>query len=263
MTVIKLPLYQVDAFTGNVFSGSPAAVCLLPRPLEDHVLLNIAAENNLPETAFLLRDGDRNHLRWFTPEAEVDLCGHATLATAYVYLNLLEQGENVSFETQSGTLSVHKNGEYYELDLPSRPGEAVSCPMALEAGLGKTPREVYFHRDYLAVFESEAEVRALAPNMEELKKLDGLGVIATAKRDDETFVSRFFAPKVGLPEDPATGSSHCQLTPYWAKQFGRNEMKAFQLSKRGGEFFCTDAGDRVKIAGRAALYLQGEITIPL
>jgi len=270
---MKLPFYQIDAFTSSVFSGNPAGVCLLDSWLDDSPLLAIAAENNLSETAFLVRGQAGYELRWFTPKTEVDLCGHATLATAFVVFTYLDPGNNtVRFETTSGVLTVRREGDLLAMDFPSR--IAVSCPVPDELirGLGIEPREVLLARDYLAVYDSEEQIKSLQPDMLELSRLDCLGVIVTAPGSECDFVSRFFAPRVGIPEDPVTGSSHCTLIPYWAERTGKSELHARQLSERGGELFCIDlnnrdhldrdlGGGRVSIAGRAVTYLEGTIIV--
>jgi len=270
--MMKLPFYQIDAFTSSVFSGNPAGVCLLDSWLDDSTLLAIAAENNLSETAFLVEGQAGYELRWFTPATEVDLCGHATLATAFVVFTYLDPGnDTVRFETASGLLTVRREGDLLAMDFPSR--MAVPCPVPDELirGLGIEPREVLLARDYLAVYDSEEQIKSLQPDMLELSKLDCLGIIATAPGSECDFVSRFFAPRVGIPEDPVTGSSHCTLIPYWAERTGKSELHARQLSERGGELFCVDLkdrnlddrdlGDRVSIAGRAVTYLEGTIIV--
>ncbi|MBS0336711.1 MAG: PhzF family phenazine biosynthesis protein [Proteobacteria bacterium] len=257
---MKLPFYQVDAFTNRVFGGNPAGVCPLDSWLDYDVMQAIAAENNLAETAFFVAGPDRYHLRWFTPTTEVDLCGHATLASAWVLFEQLGiKGSEVSFDTRSGVLTVRKSGDLLSMDFPSRPGAPATAPAGLEAGLGINATEVLKARDYMVVFDSEEEVRAIRPDFAELVKVDTWGIIATAPGKDSDFVSRFFAPGHGVPEDPVTGSSHCTLIPYWAKRLGRSKLKAHQVSARGGELFCEDLGARVSIAGRAALYLEGSI----
>ncbi len=266
---MRIPLYQVDAFTDRAFSGNPAAVCPLERWLPPETMQAIAAENNLSETAFfVLRKEDDYALRWFTPAVEVDLCGHATLASAKIVFEHLQPGlERVRFQTKSGELSVAKKGELLELDFPSLPG--VPCPVsqALVDALGAPPREAHRSRSmWLAVYESEAEVRELAPDFARMTSLDLLGVIATApglKRDGVDFVSRFFAPKAGVPEDPVTGSAHCVLVPYWSERLKKKKLHALQVSRRGGELWCEDRPGRVGIAGKAVLVLEGELVAPL
>jgi len=255
----RLPLWQVDAFTGTLFAGNPAAVCLLDAWLPDATLQAIAAENNLSETAFAVpRDGDFA-LRWFTPAQEVDLCGHATLAAAHV---LLGERAAVTFHTRSGALGVERRGGLLAMDFPALPAAAVRAPDALEHGLGRRPREVLRAVDYLVVYDTAAEIEALVPDQERLARLDGRGVIVTAPGTDADFVSRFFAPKAGIPEDPVTGSAHSTLAPYWAARLGKTRLRARQISRRGGELECVLRGDRVEIAGRAVTYLEGTILVP-
>lgn len=260
---MKLPLYQVDAFTDQLFQGNPAAVCPLETWLPDDTLQAIAAENNLAETAFLLpNSGEAYHLRWFTPTVEVDLCGHATLASAFVLWERLGfTGDRVAFDTMSGRLWVARKGDLIELDFPSRPPEPCQSPPELISALGSAPKEILAARDYLVVYNSEDEVRELKPDMRTLAQLDRFAVIATAPGAGCDFVSRFFAPAQGIPEDPVTGSAHCTLTPYWSERLGKTNLQARQISPRGGELYCQDLGDRVAIAGRAVLYLEGTISL--
>lgn len=257
---MKLPLYQIDAFTSEVFRGNPAAVCPVEAWPEDRLLQAIAAENNLSETAFFLRDGEGYHLRWFTPTMEVDLCGHATLAAAHVILTDLEPGrESVAFRTRSGPLEVARDGERLAMDFPSRPPAQCEAPEALLAGLVHRPAALLRSRDYLAVYETEEEVRELSPRMDLLAQVDW--VIVTAPGRESDFVSRFFAPGGGIPEDPVTGSAHCTLIPYWSERLGKRELYARQVSARGGELWCADHGERVRIAGRAVRYMEGTIFV--
>jgi PhzF family phenazine biosynthesis protein len=260
---MKIPMFQVDAFTGEVFGGNPAAVCVLGDWLEDSRMQAIAAENNLSETAFLVRREGSYALRWFTPRAEIDLAGHPTLASAFVVFEMLEPGvTEVRFETlRSGVLTVRKEGSALAMDFPSRPAEPCTAPEALVQGLGVSPAKTLKARDHLVVLESETAVHAVRPRFDLLETLDSLGVIVTAPGDNCDFVSRFFAPKHGIPEDPVTGSAHCTLIPYWADRLGKKSLHAFQVSARGGELFCEDRGERVCIAGRAVLYLEGQIWI--
>lgn len=260
---MKLPFYQIDAFTGRVFAGNPAGVVLLEKPLPDGTLQAIAAENNLSETAFLLRDKKTNHLRWFTPTVEVDLCGHATLATAFVVFERGETGiDRVEFGTRSGPVAVRRAGELLELDFPARPPEPREPLPALAEALGAAPAELHASRDLMAVFEDEAAVRALEPDFAKLAAVDAFAVIVTAPGDGVDFVSRFFAPRAGIDEDPVTGSAHCTLTPYWARRLRKPRLTARQVSARGGELFLESRGDRVGIGGRAVSYLQGDIEVP-
>ena len=260
---MKLPYYQVDAFTDRPFSGNPAGVCLLERWMDPVTLQRISGENNLSETAFLVPNGADYELKWFTPTTEVDLCGHATLASAFViFTELQRKGSALTFQTKSGPLHAAWDGEKVMLDFPARPGKASAAPPALMEGLGHIPREVRKSRDYLAVLGDEEEVRALAPDFPQLATLDCLGVIATAAGRDVDFVSRFFAPCAGLNEDPVTGSAHCTLIPYWAEKLGKQRMIARQLSQRGGTIFCENRGDRVGIGGHAVLFSRAELLLP-
>lgn len=260
----KLPLYWVDAFTSEVFGGNPAAVVPLDRWLDDDLLQRIAFENGLSETAFFVPLGaDRFHLRWMTPGAEVDLCGHATVATAFtLFTQLGFTGGRITFDSRSGPLHVSRLSDgKIELDFPSRPAVPVAPPAALLKGLGATPAYFAQAQANLAAFNTAAEIRALRPDFTALATLEQYGTIVTAPGEDCDFVSRFFAPRVGVPEDPVTGSAHCVLTPYWSARLGRTKLHARQVSARGGELWCELAGDRVKIAGHAVLYLRGEIMI--
>jgi PhzF family phenazine biosynthesis protein len=259
---MKLPLYQVDAFTSRLFGGNPAAVVPLDEWLPDDVLAAIAAENNLSETAFVLPQADPAPLRWFTPALEVDLCGHATLATAHIlFRHLLPGRDRLAFSTRSGTLTVTREGELLSMDFPARPASEVEITDALVAALGRRPAKAYRARDLMAVFDSESDVRDLQPDFQRVTALDAFAVIATAPGKEVDFVSRFFAPAKGIPEDPVTGSAHCTLIPYWAARLGKTELTARQLSRRGGELYCRLRGERVDIAGRAVEYLRGEITL--
>ncbi len=260
---MQIPLYQVDAFTGQLFRGNPAAVCPLERWLADETLQAIAAENNLSETAFYVPDGSRYHLRWFTPAVEVDLCGHATLATAHVILDVRREtgGSRVEFESKSGTLIVEKSGDLYALDFPARPPTECAIDPGLYDALGAQPKQVLGARDYLCVFETEDQIRALQPHMDKLSAIDRFAFIVTAPGRDCDFVSRFFAPAKGVPEDPVTGSAHCTLVPYWSKRLGKTQLHARQISRRGGELWCEDRGTRVRIAGRAVTFLEGRIEL--
>jgi PhzF family phenazine biosynthesis protein len=259
---MKLPMYQVDAFTSRPFSGNPAAVVILEEWLPDQTLQHIAAENNLSETAFVVPKEDPFRLRWFTPQVEVDLCGHATLASAFVLFETGRvRGEAVGFETQSGLLTVRRAGALLSMDFPARPPSPVACTDELKAALGAQPKEVHAARDLLVVFDAESDVAGLAPNVDGIAALDVFAVIVTARGREADFVSRFFAPKAGVPEDPVTGSAHCTLIPYWSARLRKKRLRALQLSKRGGEIFCEDCGDRVVISGHAIQYMQGEIMI--
>jgi PhzF family phenazine biosynthesis protein len=257
---VSIPYYQVDAFASRLFSGNPAGVCLLTDWLPDATLQSIATENNLSETAFVVPKGESFHLRWFTPAIEVDLCGHATLAAAHViYGHLGWRGGAVRFQTMSGELTVARDDDLLMLDFPARPPRTCDAPPELVEGLGAKPSETARARDYLAVFDTEEAVRALRPNTQVLVQLDCVGIIVTAPGRDCDFVSRFFAPRAGIAEDPVTGSAHCTLIPYWARRLGKSKLHARQVSSRGGELFCQDRGERVGIAGHAVTYASGFI----
>lgn len=258
-----MKLYQVDAFTKHAYAGNPAAVVPLKEWLADDLMQKIAAENNLAETAFFVPKGDGWHLRWFTPEVEIELCGHATLASGWVITSLLEPGRTkpMRFETMSGTLSVSRQGDLLTLDFPSYPPQPVPAPAGLAAALGAEPAEHHAAGMHLAVFKTQSEVAALKPDFGALKKVDVASLIVTAPGESVDFVSRFFVPKKGINEDPVTGSAHCRLIPYWAKRLGKNELTARQISRRGGDLACRLRGDRVDIAGHCALYLEGEIKL--
>jgi PhzF family phenazine biosynthesis protein len=259
---VEIPIFKVDAFSSSVFSGNPAAICPLENWLPDETLQAIAAENNLSETAYFVRNGGSYHLRWFTPACEVDLCGHATLASAFVlFEELNEPGESVRFDTKSGQLIVKRDGGRLAMDFPSRPPRPIEPEPGLREALGGAPIKILAARDYVVRYESEEEVRRLSPDMEALKRIDRFACIATAPGKDCDFVSRFFAPAKGVPEDPVTGSSHCTLIPYWASELGKTTLHARQISRRGGELFCKLSGERVEIAGHAALFLRGRITV--
>ena len=259
---MRIQLIQVDAFTDKVFGGNPAAVCPLERWLSDALLQSIATENNLSETAYFVPKGDDYELRWFTPVAEIDLAGHPTLATAWVILNKLGvKRDALVFHTKIGDrLVVAREGDRLAMDFPAR----APVPRAIgdvAAALGAKPAEVLAARDGFAVFAREEDVRALKPDMGKVAALDCMGLIATAPGKDCDFVSRFFAPKHNVPEDPVTGSAHCTLIPYWAKRLGKSEMFARQVSARGGEIWCRHRGERVTIAGNCAPYLEGWIEV--
>ncbi len=259
---MKLPLYQVDAFTSQPFQGNPAAVCPLPHWLEDTTLQQIAAENNLSETAFFVKEDDGLRIRWFSPVTEVDLCGHATLATGFVILGLLQpEWEEVNFASASGPLSVRRQGERFQLDFPNRPGTPVDCPPQLPAALGLEPETTLLSSDCLVVVGDEREVRKLAPDFALLARVPGRGVLVTAPGSDCDCVSRCFFPELGIPEDPVTGSAHCTIAPYWGERLGKSSLFCRQVSPRGGELWCDLEGDRVKIAGDCVLYLEGEIRV--
>lgn len=258
---MRLKQFQVDAFAAQVFEGNPAAVCPLESWLDDGILQAIAEENNLSETAFFVQtDGGAFELRWFTPVTEVDLCGHATLAAAHVLFEEMGyQGEQITFKTRSGELLVRKEGVQFCMDFPARPPRQCQIPSSLIEGLGVMPLEVLVADDYIAVFDSEDTVRLINPNFATLSQLDLRGIIVTAPGRDVDFVSRFFAPKFGIPEDPVTGSAHCELAPYWAERLGTSLLHARQLSKRGGTLSCEVTGDRVVLIGRATTFMTAEI----
>jgi PhzF family phenazine biosynthesis protein len=260
---MNVPIYQVDAFSSKLFGGNPAAICPLDQWLPDATLQSIAAENNLAETAFYIRKNGGFHIRWFTPGVEVDLCGHATLAAAHVIMEIRKEAKQgrVSFDSKSGELVVTRESDLYALDFPARPPVEVKADDKLFAALGATPKLVLGARDYFCVFDTEAEVRAVKPNMEKLAAIDRFATIVTAPGSDCDFVSRFFAPAQGIPEDPVTGSSHCTLIPYWASRLGKTKLFARQISPRGGELWCEHRGARVTIAGRAVKFLEGTIVV--
>lgn len=261
---MELPLYQIDAFTSHLFGGNPAAVCPLERWLPDATMQAIAAENNLSETAFFVREARGPRIRWFTPLSEVKLCGHATLASGWVWFHHIEpQADQVIFDSQSGPLTVTRSGEMLTLDFPAVASEMMPAPALLREALGVTPVECHaVGEDWLAVVDSAATVKELHPQIAAVKLLDCRALIVTARGDDCDFVSRFFAPKVGVDEDPVTGSAHTKLVPFWARRLGKNLLHARQLSQRGGELSCELRGERVLMSGTAVPYLVGTITLP-
>jgi PhzF family phenazine biosynthesis protein len=261
---MRTRIFQIDAFTTRRFAGNPAAVMPMISFPEDAVMQAIAAENNLAETAFLVPDGGDYRLRWFTPTTEVPLCGHATLASAAVVMERLEPGRNrVVFHSASGPLTVSRTDAGFVMDFPARPSEPVSTPAGLAEVLGVAPLEVLADPfNYLALLDGAPIVRDLAPDIAALARLDRSGVIVTAPGDGTyDFVSRYFAPAKGIPEDPVTGGAHCALTPYWAKRLGKTELRAFQASRRGGEIICRLVDDRVHLEGSCVFYLEGEVEI--
>jgi predicted PhzF superfamily epimerase YddE/YHI9 len=260
---MRIPLYQVDAFAERLFAGNPAAVCQLESWLPADVMQSIAAENNLSETAFFVPEGEGWRLRWFTPTTEVDLCGHATLAAAYVIFRVLQpQRDRVLFRTEkAGDLAVSRDGDLLALDFPVRQAAPCSIPRGLGAALGREPTAALSARDYLAVYNDPNHVAGLAPDFAALARLDRSVIVTAPGRDGVDFVSRFFAPNFGVDEDPVTGSAHCTLVPFWAARLGKTRLAARQLSRRGGALLCTLCGDRVLIAGRAVIYLQGAIEV--
>ncbi len=255
--------YVVDAFAKEPFTGNPAGVCPLDGPVDADLMQKIAFENNLAETAFFYRDGEDYRLRWFTPVDEIDLCGHATLASAYVVMQFVDKGaSSVRFHTQSGLLTVQKDGDSLLMDFPSRKPGPCAVPPGLEDALGVAVRETYLFRDLLIVLDSEDAVLAVKPDYGKLLKIKGpMGFVVTAKGDTHDFVSRFFAPGTGIDEDPVTGSTHSMLIPFWSERLGKKSMTAAQISRRGGVLRCEDRGERVLIGGRAVCYLRGEILL--
>lgn len=261
---MDLQLFQIDAFTGAVFGGNPAAVCPLSSWLPDETMQAIAAENNLSETAFFVNKGEQFPLRWFTPHCEIKLCGHATLASAFVIFNMLDGRKGaIEFETRSGTLTVRQEGDILSMDFPSAPPwECTELPLDLVEGLDPAPtRAVQVKENYFVLYETEDDVRQAQANLSSLARLHPYGVCITAPGKTSDFVSRYFAPSYGIPEDPVTGSTHCTLTPYWAARLNKQSLHARQVSSRGGELWCELAGERVLIKGRAALYMRGTISI--
>ena len=252
--------YVVDAFTDKVFHGNQAAVCVLEEWPEEELMMSITRENNFSETAFTVREGDKWHLRWFTPGGEIDLCGHATLATAFVLLNWYEKdAKRVVFTTLSGDLTVERRGELLEMEFPAYELRRVAVTDAMADALGVRPKEAYLARDLLCVLDDEQTVRALTPDLEKVKTIDGLLVHVTARGTGTDCVSRSFAPKLSVAEDPVCGSGHCHIIPYWADTLGRDELVAYQASKRGGTLYCRREGDKIFMAGKAALYSIDEL----
>ena len=254
--------YVVDAFTDKVFSGNPAAVCVLDKPLSDELMQKITTENNLSETAFALKDGDGYKLRWFTPGGEIDLCGHATLATAYTIFRFYDkEAQSLSFSTLSGILTVKRNGKLLEMDFPAYKLAPTAVTDEIVDALGVRPAAAFMGRDLLCVMESESDVRTAAPDQEKLLNLDGLLVHLTAKGQDFDCVSRSFAPKCGVAEDSVCGSGHCHIVPYWAETLKKDSLTAYQASRRGGVLHCRIDGERIVLAGEAALFAESEIHV--
>ena len=255
--------FVVDAFAERVFGGNPAGVCVLESALNEQTMQSIAKENNLSETAFVYKEDDHYCLRWFTPGGEIDLCGHATMGTAYVIANFVDKDVTVMhFYTKSGVLTVNKKGDMFEMDFPSRMPEKIDAIEKVAEVIGVTPLETHLSRDLVVLLENEEQVKNLKPDFVKMKELKiGLGVVVTAKGEKEDFVSRYFAPELNVNEDPVTGSSHSSLIPFWAERLNRQKMVARQLSERGGILYCENAGERVKISGSAVLYLVGELKI--
>ncbi|MCP4255119.1 MAG: PhzF family phenazine biosynthesis protein [Candidatus Scalindua sp.] len=259
---MELNLYQIDAFTDMPFEGNPAAVIPLETWLPDNTMQSIAKENNLSETAFFVPQNRGFHIRWFTPKTEVDLCGHATLATAYVLFNILEYNKDkIEFDSKSGVLTVFQKNDWLVMDLPAQSPAPCNMPYEIVEAFDKMPVECLRSEDYIVVFEAEEDILSIKPDIDYLTKLDLRGVIITARSEQYDFVSRFFAPKYGIDEDPVTGSAHTQLIPYWARVLGKTKMKAKQLSSRGGELVCELRNDRVLISGKAVKYLEGKIDL--
>ena len=256
--------FTVDAFTDKIFGGNPAAVCIVKNFPSDEIMLKIAQENNLSETAFAVKEKNFYKLRWFTPSSEIDFCGHATLAAAFVILTQIEENLNfVEFDTLRGRFSVTKNKNLFEMDFPAYTYKKIPVTENMSRAIGVKVSEAYLSRDLLMVIDNSAQIKNLQPNFDELKKLDGLIQAVTAKSSDESFdcVSRVFAPKIKIPEDPVTGSTHCLIAPYWAEKLHKNILKCYQASERGGNLICEVAGDRVKISGSAVLFAKSELNI--
>jgi len=261
---MELTLYHIDAFTSKLFKGNPAAVIPLETWLPDDDMQSIAEENNLSETTFFVPTKTGFHIRWFTPIREVDLCGHATLAAAYVLFNLLGHDKGfIEFDSKSGMLTVLQNKDWLVMDFPAQPPIHCEMPDDIINAFGKKPIECLRSEDYIVVFETESDISSIKPDMDYLKKLDLRGVIITSKSQQYDFVSRFFAPKYGIEEDPVTGSSHTQLIPYWVQKLGKTKLTAKQVSRRGGELICELQNDRVLISGKAVKYLEGRIEITI
>ena len=255
--------FVVDAFAEKVFGGNPPGVCVLEKPLDAELMQTIAKENNLSETAFVYPEKDYYCLRWFTPADEIDLCGHATLGTAYVISNFVEKDTKImKFHTKSGVLTVEKKGDLFEMDFPSRMPEKIDTIEKVAEVIGIRPMETHLSRDLVVVLQNEEQVKNIQPDFVKMKQLGiGLGVIVTAKGEREDFVSRYFAPELGVNEDPVTGSSHSTLIPFWSERLKKQKMVARQLSQRGGILYCENAGQRVKVSGSAVLYMIGELQI--
>jgi PhzF family phenazine biosynthesis protein len=261
---VIMKIFQVDAFTGRLFSGNPAGVVPLEEWPEDHVMQHIAMENNLAETAFFIPSGKGFHIRWFTPKVEVDLCGHATLATAHVlYHHLAYNGPELNFSSRSGPLRVFRDGKRYVLDFPVDDVDPAEVPEGLQEALGGgEPMFVYQGKtDYMLVYEKQSDIEEMKPDFARLATIRARGIIVTSSGEWVDFVSRFFAPQVGINEDPVTGSAHTTLVPYWSRQLAKSELTARQLSERGGDLWCRNLGNRVEIAGEAVTFFQGELML--
>ena len=263
LEAMTIRFYEVHAFTERLFAGNPAGVCLLDEPLPEELMQKIARENNVPATAFLLDRGTSFDLRWFSPTLELEVCGHATLASGHVlFRHLGRREQTLTFQTRAGELKIARTDGPLVLDFPIRPVASCEAPASLIDSLGAQPREVLKGADYLAAFDRAEQIIALRPNLDAIAQLRVRGVIVTAPGDDCDFVSRFFAPQRGIPEDSVTGSAHCTLVPYWAARLGRKQLHARQVSQRGGELFCEDRGDRVFIGGMAVTFLEGTLNVP-
>jgi len=261
---MKIPIYQVDAFTGRLFAGNPAAVCPLEKWLDDATMQNIGAENNLSETAFFVKKDDHFDLRWFTPAVEINLCGHATLASAYVLFNHLGYREKaIRFQTKSGELRAEKSGDLISLDFPATRPAPIPEPTGLTEALGKKPVATFKSRDIMALFENESDIQTMKPDFMKLKEFDAHAIIITAPGSQSDFVSRFFAPRLGIDEDPVTGSAHTTLIPFWSEKLGKKKLHAIQLSRRTGELFCENLSDRVLMSGRAVTYMVGDLILQI
>lgn len=257
---MELDLYQIDTFTDRPFQGNPAAVIPLEMWPPDNIMQSIAEENNLSETAFFVPTGKGFHIRWYTPKTEVDLCGHATLAAAYVLFNILGyKKDKITFNSKTGTLTVLQKDDWLIMDFPAQPPVPSNVPDEIVKAFGKVPIECLRSEDHIVVFETERDILAMKPEIDYLKKLDLRGTVITARSSQYDFVSRFFAPKYGIDEDPVTGSAHTQLIPYWAQKLDKTKMKAKQVSRRGGEIVCELHEDRVLISGKAIKFLEGKI----
>ena len=259
---MQFQIYHVDAFTHKIFSGNPAAVCVLSQWLPDDILNAIAKENNLPVTAFLVRENNKFHIRWITPEYELDICGHGSLSAGYIIFNYLEPTwETIDLQSRSETLQVTRTKDWITLNFPAKNLQNCALPL-LEQGLGLIPKEIYQHNNErcLAIYNTAEEVMQLNPNIQILKKLEHRGITVSAPGNDVDFVSRTFYPQKAISEDPATGASHCLLAPYWSKRLNKNELYSRQISQRGGEMFCKYQDNRVLISGKAVLYMQGIVT---
>lgn len=261
---MSMKMYVVDAFTDELFQGNPAAVCLVQQWPSDELMKNIAMENRFSETAFAIKKDDENYdLRWFTPGGEIDLCGHATLATGYVIFNVAAPGNSntINFKTQSGILKVTKKADLYEMVFPAYELKKITVTNEMTDAFGIRPIEAYLGRDLLAVFSNEQEIRNMQPDFQKLKKLDGLLQNVTAPGTEYDSVSRSFGPKLGVSEDPVCGSGHCHIVPYWAKKLGKNNIVAFQASERTGKLYCEYHGETVNLAGHATIYSTGQLDI--